>query len=185
MQDDKFQLDLLQGFQDFLETAEKAASGRNKRQLLGEKRTLDRIVEELEWKALSDEEKQANRISSIHMSQKWGKMDQADVNTAYPESVVALYDLIDQVLQTIDASSAYKADAFIKRLYALLMIEKLLINEFAIINNIRHNDYYIFTGLLKAHQEHDLYKILNLEKVLNTFIEMYKLWPNAPYDDIE
>lgn len=160
-----------------IEYKERYAAGEGSR---GEKSILNRMLKEIEWKNLSENEKQEKRIEANKKAKFLENYEDVKLNLLYEESVISLYNLIEGFLLKVTPEDK------IFRVKFILEIEKMFVNENEDILSLRHMDYYVLNDLFKevSIDFSKEYEKFDLELILKKFNEMYSLWNKRPYKDI-
>lgn len=139
---------------------------------------LKRLLADISWVNLEDEEKQKKRKAMLVILDKWSYEEGSIMGSAYEKCVVDLYDHIEMVLAKLTHGSA-----FIIRLRAMLIIEKNFINEQSEFSKMRHMDFYMWSNLFSQNKHDEHYGLLELDELNNLFKAMYNVWPKRPYKE--
>ncbi|UYZ64410.1 hypothetical protein [Hymenobacter weizhouensis] len=150
-------------------------------QIKQESSLVKRVYEEIQWRGLPDESKQEKRRAALSILEKWSFEDGKQDSLVYERSIVSLYDSIEKVL-----SQQLPTATLFLRIKAILLIERIFINEKRDLNSIRHMDYYIWENVFKEAQcEHNnIFEEIGLDAVNKHFTAMYRAWPKRPYKDL-
>lgn len=143
-----------------------------------------RILEKFEWRQLSDDEKQNRRKGAISLSRKWDESpfifadDLMKIDHSYSENVIIVYDLVRDLLKTIESVSkdTQYPDIFLLRFENALRIEKEYLDE-----DFRprlHLPKLIFESL--AINLNPSYPQFNLNFFVTKYSKMYDIWPDKP-----
>lgn len=177
VKNNKLQLEALSAqYEKLLPLADKEGTNSIKQELF----LIKRVIDDLLWSSLEDDVKQQKRKAMLSIMDKWSYEEGSGLNASYEKSVVELYDCIEEVLNRLTGESI-----FFERLKAVLLIEKIFINEQKEFNKMRHMDFYVWTDLLSENKQNDKYSTLNLEKLDTLFKQMYLSWPKRPYKEIQ
>jgi len=141
-----------------------------------EQAIITRILEEAAWQQLSDAVKQQKRKSTLTLLDKWGYEEGTSTDLSYENSVVALYDCLEEVLGALVEDTPATI-----RLKGALLVEKFLINEQPEFSKMRHFDLHIWNAILDHSQQ--AAGGLNLAVLDELFKQMYFKWPKRPYKD--
>lgn len=138
-----------------------------------------RILAEEQWRGRGDSEKQADRKASLSSWKKLASQDDVVLRYEYPIAVIEFYDLLVELIDKVQLVSC-EHNSSMKRLEAILIIEKDFINEKNTYQRNRHVPYDVLEGVCKREVVPEIE--VEVERVLVAYKTMVGVWPDAPKD---
>jgi hypothetical protein len=130
----------------------------------------------IEWRQLSDDERQNKRKGAIHLYKKWDS-EQHEGNFTYSENLIIVYDMIRELLGKIgEAQNEISQDLALLRFESVLRIEKYYLDDS--FTPTIHLPDVIFENLIKDIDSK--FPEWNTKSFLSKYAEMYNSWPNRP-----
>ncbi|MCR6641668.1 MAG: hypothetical protein NVV82_22425 [Sporocytophaga sp.] len=149
-----------------------------KRNIRQEIAMLDRFKDDLKWKELTDNEKQQKRILSLQKMKRWdSESGGKQKDWAYCENVIDFYNQVIKVILELEKGDKLEVPSLL-RLYAILVMERDLINEKSGFDQMGHIDYYVFKNVIDASGKMDF------KELKDSFYKMYSSWENRPYKEV-
>ena len=131
-----------------------------------EKRLIEKLINENNWGLLPSEIKQKKRKAAISYITR---LSDEEINLKYEESIVAIYDLGNEVLLKINNNEM----GVLNRLWVLITIQQALIDEYNIdeMDKIRKVDISVIENIINEIKGYnfDFFENLKLGVYLNLF----------------
>ena len=150
----------------------------------GEMSIIRRILDEEEWKSLSDDEKQSRRKASVSLGKRWSfdpfiftNHVETEADGVYQEDIVTVYDSITRILKKIELAQG-DLDTDLQRVNAFFLIEKDFIDMTQVLQMDMHLPPEFFENLANTLDEK--FPDLQLEKFSTLYSKMYENWSNKP-----
>ena len=149
-----------------------------------EQRILAKILDDIRWQQLTDDQKQAKRKARVALLNEQSSQDGSTMEFTYESYVTELYDLLQATLRTI-AEVDVATSSIILRLKAFLLAEKCFIDADSNFFRLRHMDYYLWQNFFQANAPQLASMQIATISLTACFHAMYRSWPKRPYKEVE